>query len=159
MSASEWPLYQCFIDETLTSMSLNTSYWHMSAASNVDNSREEAALVYNDDQNGTLTNETSSFIFSDYFWLKTTLLTWDFIGVLINGLGIDMLWHGVEINHAVYFVILQDMSIAFGSSVITEALNWLFWTNDLSWFRAHCFLAFVPFTFHNWAWASVAHLR
>ena len=40
---------------------------------------------------------------------KILLLLWDTIGLVINGLGIDFMWHGIEINHAVYSLVLQDI--------------------------------------------------
>ncbi len=164
MSASVWQrskdFQQCFLAESnLTIASLQSSLYMMEA------SPEDPNLVYEnfeqDLNNETLShlNEANSTYYTDYFWWKVILLVWDLIGLFINGLGIDMLWHGVEVNHAVYFVILQDICLAFGSALITETLNWFFWMDNLSWFRCHSFFSMMPFIFHNWAWASVAHLR
>ena len=85
--------------------------------------------------------------------------TIDIFGLTFNGLGIDMIWHGVEVNHAVYFVILQDLCLAFLTTLASQIFNWFFWYDDLLWFRFYGLLAMLPFIFHNWAWASVAQLR
>lgn len=96
---------------------------------------------------------------TDFFWWKTFLLTWDFIGLMVNGLGIDMLWHGVEVNHAVYCLILQDICLAWVTTLVSQLFNWIFWTDDSSWFKFHGAFALLPLIFHDWSWASVAYLR
>lgn len=117
-------------------------------------------LVY-EDSGGVANNVTTSVVNDEmsYFWWKLFLLLWDLLGLVVNGLGIDMLWHGVEVNHAVYFVILQDICLAFSTTMASELFNWILWSDDLMWFRFHGFLSLLPFMFHNWAWASVASLR
>lgn len=157
MSTSVWPP-QCMINDELNSMSLaNTSIsspFHMEDVELLGSNITTSDLVNASNSTG----EPVSY-YSNYFWLKIFLLFFDLLGLLVNGLGIDMLWHGVEINHAVYFVILQDVCLAFGSAILTQLCHWFFWMDDLAWFQFHCFLGFLPLAFHNWAWASVAHLR
>ena len=96
---------------------------------------------------------------SHYFWWKASIIFLDIFGLTFNGLGIDMIWHGVEVNHAVYFVILQDLCLAFVTTLASQIFNWFFWYDDLLWFRFYGLLAMLPFIFHNWAWASIAQLR
>ena len=56
-----------------------------------------------------ITNQYNNMVVNyDYFGLKTVLVIMDCIGLIMNMLGVDMLWHGVEINHAVYALLLQD---------------------------------------------------
>ena len=108
--------------------------------------------------NGTITlnNPTTE---DSYFWWKAILVILDIFGLTFSGLGIDMIWHGVEVNHAVYLVILQDVCLAFITTLVSQIFSWFFWNNNLSWFRFYGFLALLPIMFHNWAWASVAQLR
>ena len=110
--------------------------------------------------NGTvLLNNPMMVEESHYFWWKASIIFLDIFGLTFNGLGIDMIWHGVEVNHAVYFVILQDLCLAFLTTLASQIFNWFFWYDDLLWFRFYGLLAILPFIFHNWAWASVAQLR
>ena len=110
--------------------------------------------------NGTvLLNNPMMVEESHYFWWKASIIFLDIFGLTFNGLGIDMIWHGVEVNHAVYFVILQDLCLAFLTTLASQIFNWFFWYDDLLWFRFYGLLAMLPFIFHNWAWASVAQLR
>ena len=110
--------------------------------------------------NGTvLLNNPMMVEESHYFWWKASIIFLDIFGLTFNGLGIDMIWHGVEINHAVYFVILQDLCLAFVTTLASQIFNWFFWYDDLLWFRFYGLLAMLPFVFHNWAWASIAQLR
>ena len=163
---STWP--QCFddsdglIQHPQAIMSSNTSglqaasfHQHIATPSHFD-------YDYDPDLNVTLIEEEQGLGSGGkniYLWWKLALILWDLAGFLVNGLGIDMLWHGVEVNHAVYYVILQDICIAFITAVLSETLNWIFWSDDIMWYRYHGFLALVPLIFHSWAWASVAHLR
>lgn len=161
---SSWP--QCTekdIFENMSSGSSEPSSSQMVAAANDD------ILVFEDSVLEALgaaglnlsssASEVNQLIGGEYFWWKTFLLTWDFIGLLINGLGIDMLWHGVEVNHAVYALILQDICLAWISTLISSCVNWLVWADDCTWFRFHSVCGLVPILFHDWAWASVAYLR
>ena len=97
--------------------------------------------------------------FYTYLVLKVFFLLWDGLGVLLNGLGIDLLWHRVEINHAVYSIVLHDIALAFVSSVVYFVINAFFWSNDLTWFRIHALLSLLPLVFHHWAWAIISNLR
>jgi len=54
---------------------------------------------------------------------------------------------------------LQDLCLAFITTLASQIFNWFFWYDDLLWFRFYGLLAILPFIFHNWAWASVAQLR
>ena len=116
-------------------------------------------LVQNRHNSTILLNNSMMVDEHNYFWWKAVLVLLDVFGLTFNGLGIDMIWHGVEINHAVYFVILQDLCLAFLTTLVSQIFNWFFWNDNLMWFRFYGILALLPFMFHNWAWASVAHLR
>ena len=60
---------------------------------------------------------------------KILLLLWDAIGLVVNGLGIDLMWHGIEINHAVYSLVLQDIVLCWLSSFLWFILNWIWWSS------------------------------
>lgn len=60
---------------------------------------------------------------------KIILLLWDAIGLVVNGLGIDLMWHGIEINHAVYSLVLQDIVLCWLSSFLWFILNWIWWSS------------------------------
>ena len=98
---------------------------------------------------------------SDFMYLviKTSLVLWDLVGFVLNGLGIDLLWHRVEVNHAVYNVLLQDVVLACLTSGVSLGVSIYIWPDNLTWFRVHSLLTLLPLVFHNWAWAVVAHLR
>lgn len=98
---------------------------------------------------------------SYFVWWKVLLLLWDLTGLITNGLGVDMLWHGVEVNHAVYALVLQDIGLCWASSLASWIFTWLFWGpgQDESWLTLYILCAAVPLTFHDWAWSSVAYLR
>ena len=132
----------------------------MSNYSHVHHLEEMPTVIFEQDTNLTLaSHNVTSDTPVDFFWWKTFLLTWDFIGIMINGLGIDMLWHGVEVNHAVYCLILQDICLAWVTTLVSQLFNWIFWSDDLSWFKFHGAFAMLPLIFHDWSWASVAYLR
>ena len=102
---------------------------------------------------------SDDIILYKYLVLKVFFLIWDVVGAFLNGLGIDLLWHRVEINHAVYSIVLHDIILALVSSVVTLVINTFFWSDDLAWFRIHALLNLLPFVFHNWAWAIISNLR
>ena len=81
------------------------------------------------------------------------------LGMIINALGIDMLWHGVEINHAVYALVLQDMILALLTTMMTLMFNWSFWYYEETWFKFHGFFTMFSLIFQDWCWGSVAYLR
>ena len=64
------------------------------------------------------------------FCMKVLLLLWDTIGLIVNGLGIDLMWHGIEINHAVYSLVLQDIVLCWLSSFLWCMLNWIWWSTS-----------------------------
>ena len=94
-----------------------------------------------------------------YFIVKVLLIVWDFVSFVLNGFGIDLLWHRVEVNHAVYNVLLQDVVLACLTSLTSFGISGYVWADDLTWFRLHSFLTLIPLVFHQWTWAIVAHLR
>jgi len=154
--STSWPP-QCFVEELNMSFnsSLPSSYQRVALE---DHSIFQHEHFLKNIHNGTITlnNPTTE---DSYFWWKAILVILDIFGLTFSGLGIDMIWHGVEVNHAVYFVILQDVCLAFITTLVSQIFSWFFWNNDLSWFRFYGFLALLPIMFHNWAWASVAQLR
>ena len=60
---------------------------------------------------------------------KILLLLLDTIGLVVNGLGIDLMWHGIEINHAVYSLVLQDIVLCWLSSFLWFVFNWIWWSS------------------------------
>ena len=62
--------------------------------------------------------------------MKVLLLLWDTVGLIVNGLGIDLMWHGIEINHAVYSLVLQDIVLCWLSSFLWCMLNWIWWSTS-----------------------------
>ena len=62
--------------------------------------------------------------------MKVLLLLWDTLGLIVNGLGIDLMWHGIEINHAVYSLVLQDIVLCWLSSFLWCMLNWIWWSTS-----------------------------
>ena len=94
-----------------------------------------------------------------YIAIKLLLIIWDMAGLILNGLGVDFLWHRVAVNHAVYNVLLQDVVLACLTSGISMGITTTFWTDNLTCFRVHSLLSLLPLVFHNWAWAVIAKLR
>ena len=148
ISTVNWQLPQCSILEYELNMSFNSSF-----NASLSSSYQTVQNIHNGTVHPMMVEE------SHYFWWKASIIFLDIFGLTFNGLGIDMIWHGVEINHAVYFVILQDLCLAFVTTLVSQIFNWFFWYDDLLWFRFYGLLAILPFIFHNWAWASVAQLR
>ena len=62
--------------------------------------------------NGTNFTHENSSDQPMYKGLRVALIVLDSFGFVINTLGVDMLWHGVEVNHAVYALLLQDVVLA-----------------------------------------------
>ena len=96
---------------------------------------------------------------SHYDGIKTALIIIDTIGLVVNGLGIDMLWHGVEVNHAVYSLLLQDVTLALFSSIMSLIVNWPLWYYEEFWFKFYGFFTLISLIFQDWCWAAVAYLR
>ena len=94
-----------------------------------------------------------------YMGIKLMLIIWDMVGMVLNGLGVDFLWHRVAVNHAVYNVLLQDVVLACFTSGLSIGMTSTFWTDHLTCFRVHSLLTLLPLVFHNWAWALIAQLR
>ena len=53
----------------------------------------------------------ANFISGSHFYYvivtKLIFLIWDVSGLIINGLGIDLMWYGIEVNHVVYNLVFQ----------------------------------------------------
>ena len=94
-----------------------------------------------------------------YCGIKTALIIIDSVGLVFNALGIDMLWHGVEVNHAVYSLLLQDVTLALFSSMMSLIINWPLWYYEEFWFKLYGFFALISLIFQDWCWAAVAYLR
>ena len=80
--------------------------------------------------------------------------------IIFQGLGVDMLWHGVEINHAVYSLLLQDVVLCWASSLLWWIFNWWWWRRYyVVWAQMYLLFCALPIVFHDTAWAAVAYLR
>ena len=53
----------------------------------------------------------ANFISGSHFYYvivtKLIFLIWDVSGLIINGLGMDLMWYGIEVNHVVYNLVFQ----------------------------------------------------
>ena len=101
-------------------------------------SKEPLKILHTSEANGiNLTEDKIASIDSLYPYMlciKVLLLLWDTIGLIVNGLGIDLMWHGIEINHAVYSLVLQDIVLCWLSSFLWCMLNWIWWsTSGMFW--------------------------
>ena len=94
-----------------------------------------------------------------YKGLRVALIVLDSFGFVINTLGVDMLWHGVEVNHAVYALLLQDVVLAAFTTFLSLMFNWIYWFREEYWFIFHLVLSLLSLTFQDWCWSYVAHLR
>ena len=107
-----------------------------------------------------ITNQYNNMVVNyDYFGLKTVLVIMDCIGLIMNMLGVDMLWHGVEINHAVYALLLQDVVLALMTTSISLIFCGSLWYHDEMWFQMHVIFTLISLIFQDWCWGSVAYLR
>ena len=107
-----------------------------------------------------ITNQYNNMVVNyDYFGLKTVLVVMDCIGLIMNTLGVDMLWHGVEINHAVYALLLQDVVLALITTSISLIFCGSLWYHDEMWFQMHVIFTLISLIFQDWCWGSVAYLR
>ena len=104
-------------------------------------------------------NISTQYDHYDYFGLKTVLVVMDCIGLIMNTLGVDMLWHGVEINHAVYALLLQDVVLALITTSISLIFCGSLWYHDEMWFQMHVIFTLISLIFQDWCWGSVAYLR
>ena len=121
----------------------------------IDSSLLDPGLVYRVLSNTTYEDTTHL----NYIAVKLLLIVWDLAGLILNGLGVDFLWHRVAVNHAVYNVLLQDVVLACLTSGLSMGITTTFWSANMTCFRVHSFLSLLPLVFHNWAWAVIAKLR
>lgn len=71
-----------------------------------------------------------------------------------------MLWHGVEINHVIYSLLLQDVVLCWASSLLWWIFNWWWWKRScVVWAQMYLLFCALPVVFHDTAWATVAYLR
>ena len=117
----------------------------------------EAAVPFPDDAGSQLYMDNAYFYYM--VTAKLALLIWDFAGLLINGLGIDLIWHGIEVNHAVYSLVFQDIVLCWCSSALWLAGNWLWWPTSETWMFMNLIFSVLPLAFHDCAWATIAYLR
>merc|ERR1711894_633684 len=80
--------------------------------------------------NITMESTAMDSLYPYLLFTKILLLLWDAIGLIVNGLGIDLMWHGIEINHAVYSLVLQDIVLCWLSSLLWCSLNWIWWSTS-----------------------------
>ena len=91
-------------------------------------------MEYDRGINATLDTSQMDSMYPYILFTKIILLLWDVIGLVVNGLGIDLMWHGIEINHAVYSLVLQDIVLCWLSSLLWCSLNWIWWsTSGMFW--------------------------
>ena len=109
--------------------------------------------------NGTNFTHENSSDQPMYKGLRVALIVLDSFGFVINTLGVDMLWHGVEVNHAVYALLLQDVVLAAFTTFLSLMFNWIYWFREEYWFIFHLVLSLLSLTFQDWCWSYVAHLR
>ena len=79
--------------------------------------------------NITMESTAMDSLYPYLLFTKILLLLWDAIGLIVNGLGIDLMWHGIEINHAVYSLVLQDIVLCWLSSFLWLIMNWIWWSS------------------------------
>ena len=74
------------------------------AASKEASSSNNIDLIMTD--NYSYEDDTQFLIDNSHFYymlaLKICFLLWDVSSLFFNGLGMDLMWHGIEVNHAVY---------------------------------------------------------
>ena len=95
--------------------------------------------------NLTMDSFTLDSLYPYLLFTKILLLLWDTIGLVVNGLGIDLMWHGIEINHAVYSLVLQDIVLCWLSSFLWFMLNWTWWSATGSIFVYNIFAILFNF--------------
>ena len=96
-------------------------------------------MEYDRGINATLDTSQMDSMYPYILFTKIILLLWDVIGLVINGLGIDLMWHGIEINHAVYSLVLQDIVLCWLSSLLWCSLNWIWWSTSGIFVYNHLF--------------------
>ena len=79
--------------------------------------------------NITMASFAMESLYPYLLFAKILLLVLDTIGLVVNGLGIDLMWSGIEINHAVYSLVLQDIVLCWLSSFLWFAFNWIWWSS------------------------------
>ena len=79
--------------------------------------------------NITMASFAMESLYPYLLFAKILLLVLDAIGLVVNGLGIDLMWSGIEINHAVYSLVLQDIVLCWLSSFLWFAFNWIWWSS------------------------------
>ena len=94
----------------------------------------DGGVGLNHNLNLTTTTVATSTAASDTLYpyivfVKVVLFLWDLSGLVVNGFGIDLMWHGIEINHAVYSLLLQDIVLCWLSSAFWCILNWIWWSS------------------------------
>ena len=96
-------------------------------------------MEYDRGINATLDTSQMDSMYPYILFTKIILLLWDVIGLVVNGLGIDLMWHGIEINHAVYSLVLQDIVLCWLSSLLWCSLNWIWWSTSGIFVHNHLF--------------------
>ena len=79
--------------------------------------------------NITMASFAMESLYPYLLFAKILLLVLDTIGLVVNGLGIDLMWSGIEINHAVYSLVLQDIVLCWLSPFLWFAFNWIWWSS------------------------------
>ena len=94
------------------------------------------------------------------------LTLWDIVGLVFNLFGIDFFWSGIEVNHAVYNLVFQDLVLCWGSVAIWTLTGWIWWTSPAdqiprpdTWLVMYLTFSLLPLLFHDCSWAWVAYLR
>ena len=122
-------------------------------------SKSNTHILFVGGLNGTNFTHENSSDQPMYKGLRVALIVLDSFGFVINTLGVDMLWHGVEVNHAVYALLLQDVVLAAFTTFLSLMFNWIYWFREEYWFIFHLVLSLLSLTFQDWCWSYVAHLR
>ena len=85
---------------------------------------------YETSNNLTISTSSMDSLYPYILFTKILILIWDTLGLIVNGFGIDLMWHGIEINHAVYSLVLQDLVLCWLSSLLWCILNWVWWSSS-----------------------------